>query len=138
MPSFPIELLPEAINKYLSLSAKQMSIPIDFPVTSFLSLIGGILARSVRLDMRPGHKWEEAPNVWAIMVGPPCSKKSPTLRRMCRPLAAIEEKARQEYVQAMKDYKGRKKAAEIAKLDFDEPEPFLQLSIRWLEKKSGS
>jgi hypothetical protein len=77
VPEFPINLLPEQIKKYLSLSAKQMSIPIDFPATSFLGLLGGILGRSIRLEMRPGQRWEEVANVWAIMVGPPAAKKKP-------------------------------------------------------------
>ncbi len=129
VPDFPVDLLPEPIKNYLSLSARQMSIPIDFPATSFLALIGGVLGRSVNLEMRKGQKWEEVANVWAIMVGRPAAKKSPTLRRICRPLAAIEEQARQDHARAYKDYKTRKKAAEKADLDFDEPEPILRRYI---------
>lgn len=129
VPAFPIDLLPQLIQDYLLLSARQMSIPIDFPVTAFLALIGGILGRSVRLEMRPGQKWEEVANVWAIMVGRPAAKKSPTLRRMCRPITAIEEVAKVEYVDAMKSFKARKKAAKDQNLDFDEPEPVLRRYI---------
>lgn len=129
VPQFPTTLLPQSIGDYLSLIARQMSVPVDFPATAFLALIGGIIGRSVRLDMRAGQQWEEVANVWAIIVGPPSAKKSPILKRICRPLAAIEEKARQEYVEQMKAYRIRKKIAEESKQVFDEDEPTLKRYI---------
>ncbi|MBS0637342.1 MAG: DUF3987 domain-containing protein [Verrucomicrobia bacterium] len=129
VPPFPIHLLSECLVQYLKLCAKQMCIPIDFSATSFLALIGGIIGRPIRLEMRPGQRWEEVANIWAVMVGPPASKKSPTLRRMCRPISALESLAEKKFSETMKVYKLDKKQAQEKDEDFDTPEPTLRRYI---------
>lgn len=111
VPSFPVELLPTPLKDYLQLSARQMSIPVDFPATMLLALMGGVIGRGVRLTIRPGHGWEEVANCWAVLVGPPSSKKSPTLRRLSRSLSIIETRALAEFKIAMEHYNGLKSLA---------------------------
>lgn len=127
VPLYPVHLFSKRIAEYITLCSRQMCIPVDFPATCFLALIGGVIGRSIRLEMRPGQRWEEAANVWAIMIGPPSSKKSPTLRRMCRPITALEDKAGKEFSDAMKELKARKQQA--GKNELDEAEPLLRRYI---------
>ena len=129
VPTFPIDLLSEDVRKYVEISARQLSIPVDFPVTTLLSLVGGILGRGIRLEMRAGQRWEEVSNDWGLLVGRSASKKSPTLRRMCAPLRGLEALAAEKHIHEMKEYRKQKKAAELAKQDFDEPEPRLRRYI---------
>lgn len=126
VPPFPLELLPESLRHYLQLFARQMSIPVDFPATTLLALVGGIVGRAVRLTMRAGHGWEEVANIWAVLIGPPSSKKSPTLRRLSRALLIVENNAKAEFEIAIKRYRELKKQAENAKVPFDLPEPILK------------
>lgn len=123
VPSFPVEVLPTDVSHYLQICAKQFSLPNDFSGTVFLSLLAGIIGRSTCLSMRPGQDWIESANIWAVLIGNPSSKKSPTYRRISRMIAALEQTAVHEHKLALKDHRRRKKEAKANNEDFDEEEP---------------
>ncbi len=100
--AYPVELLPSPIKEYVMLCSQQMCIPADFQATALIGFFGGLIGRAVQLDMRPGHCWKEAANIWAMLVGRPSARKSPVLRRTFELLAPIEEAAQKDYADAMK------------------------------------
>jgi hypothetical protein len=128
VPSFPVEILPKEVLDYLQICARQFCLPTDFAGTVFLALVAGIIGRSLHLDMRPGQDWKETANIWAVLVGNPSSKKSPTFRRS-RLIAYLEQTAAKEYRQNLEVHRRRKKEAKNNNEDFDEEEP---LMIRYI------
>lgn len=126
VPSFPVDALPEEVSKYLQICARQFCLPTDFAGTVFLALTAGVIGRSLFMDMRPGQEWIETTNIWAILIGNPSSKKSPTYRRISRLMTSLEKTAAIQHQEALKDYRLRKKVAKESKEDFDETEPLMR------------
>jgi Protein of unknown function (DUF3987) len=110
VPDFPLQALDQSLQKYVSILARQKSIPVDFPGTILLALSGGVIGRSIQLRMRPAQKWMESANVWAMLVGRPSSKKSPTLRELCNCIIGpLEDRAQREYKSEYAAYKSEAK-----------------------------
>lgn len=124
VPSFPLECLAVPIQEYCNIRAAQTCLPPDFMATTFIGVISGLIGRSFHLEMRPGHDWQEAANLWGLLIGVPASLKSPTIsaisKLLLKPLDTLTKK---QYEQALKDYKAKKRAAKNADDDFDDPEP---------------
>jgi hypothetical protein len=129
VPNFPQDALPDCLAHYALFSSRHMAIPIDFPATILLGLLGGSIGRTTLLDMRPGNRWFESANVWSMLVGRPSSKKSPTLRRMCQCIQPLEERALKDHAAQMADYKHRKAQAKKDDVYFDEEPPRLRRQI---------
>lgn len=123
VPEFPVELLPESIQRYLALCAYQMCTPVIYQATVFLAIVGGLIGRAVQLNMRPGHDWKEVANAWAMIVGQPSARKSPTLRQMFDLLNPIEEEAKQEYAHALKGFNDAQNAEPKPKGKHPPPHP---------------
>ena len=85
--------VPTEISHYLQICSRQFCLPNDFASTVFLALSAGIIGRSTCLEMRPGQDWMETTNIWAVLVGNPSTKKSPTYRRIARLIVALQQTA---------------------------------------------
>jgi putative DNA primase/helicase len=105
---------------------QQFCLPTDFAGTVFLALTAGVIGRSITLEMRKGQEWVETSNIWAVLVGNPSSKKSPTYRRISRLLASLEKIAAAEHHRAVVEYRDRKKAAKDSQIEFDENAPVMR------------
>ena len=123
VPSFPLEIFPEKVKEYISIIASQYSQVSDYAATVFITSICGLVGRSVHLRMRASVSWEETANCWSILVGAPSAKKSPILRRIFNLFKPLDKYAGETFALVIKAYNARKKAAEIAKEDFDELPP---------------
>lgn len=123
VPSFPLEIFPEKVEKYISITASQYSQVPDFAATAFITLICGLIGRSIHLRMRASDSWVETANCWSILVGAPSAKKSPVLRRIFSLFQPLDKRAGENFTAAIKAYAMRKKTAESAKEDFNELPP---------------
>ncbi len=124
VPAFPLDCLAEPIKEYCNIRAQQTCLPPDFAATTFIGVISGLIGRSYQLEMRPGHDWLEAANLWGLLIGNPASLKSPTIRAVSKLLLApLDAKAKKDYEEAVKAYTAKKRAAKEAKDDFDDHEP---------------
>lgn len=123
VPSFPITIFPEHVAEYISISALQHSQPPDYAATAFVTAVCGLIGRSIQLQMRPVGSWREVANCWSILVGAPSAKKSPISRHIFSLLKPLDKRAGEDFAIAIKTYNSRKKAAEIAKEDFNDPPP---------------
>ena len=118
VPSFPLEIFPDKVQKYISIIASQYSQAPDYAATAFITATCDLIGRSIHLQMRPS--WEETANCWSILVGAPSAKKSPILRRIFSLFKPLDKRAGEIFALAVKAYNGRKKSAENAKEVFDE------------------
>jgi hypothetical protein len=124
VPTFPIDCLAAPIKEYCQIRAVQTCLPPDFCATTFVGIIAGLIGRAFLLEMRPGHDWQEAANLWSLLIGNPASQKSPTLNAVSKLLLApLDTKAKIEYEAALREYKAKKQTAKKAGLDFDDQEP---------------
>lgn len=126
VPLFPVKTLPSDVANFIEIVSKQFSLPCDFAGTIFLTLTGGVIGRSISLEMRKGQAWIEVSNVWAILIGNPSAKKSPVYRRIGKLLSNLEKTAERDHHQAIKEFNERKKIAKSNNEDFDEPLPSMR------------
>lgn len=111
VPDFLLKALDPSLQDYISILAHQMCIPVDFHGTVLLALSGGVIGRNVQLKMRPTQKWKESANVWAMLVGRPSAKKSPTLRDLSNYIMGpLEDRAQREYKSQYAAYKSENKS----------------------------
>lgn len=94
---FPILSLESNVGSYVSILARQKSLPVDLAATTFLTLIAGVLGRKIQIRMKPEQNWMESANVWAALVAPPAFKKSPSLRELFSHVNLLESRAEEEY-----------------------------------------
>ncbi|MFX9791821.1 DUF3987 domain-containing protein, partial [Acinetobacter baumannii] len=59
--------------------------------------------------------WEETPVLWAVLVGPPGSGKTPIIREAAKPLWAIEQTLAEENRLAQEEYEQELLAWQAAK-----------------------
>lgn len=123
VPSFPLEIFPGHIRDYISRIAEQFSQVPDYAATAFITLLCGLISRSIHLQMRPQDSWKETANCWSILIGTPSAKKSPILRRIFNLLKPLDKRAGEVFAVNLKTYNARKKAADTAKQEFDELPP---------------
>ncbi|KPK32603.1 MAG: hypothetical protein AMS24_03790 [Chlamydiae bacterium SM23_39] len=120
VPDFPLEVFPKDVQEFISLTSKQFSQTPDFAGTTFIASIGGLIGRSIHLQMQEGNPWKETANCWAMLVGQPSAKKSPIMRRIFSLFKPLEKKAGIEFIAAKKEYKQIK---DMTGEDFEGPIP---------------
>lgn len=123
VPPFPMAIFPEQVAEYLSTAALQHSQQPDYAATAFITAVCGLIGRSTQLQMRPVGSWKEVANCWSILVGAPSAKKSPISRHIFSLFKPLDKRAGENFADETKIYNARKKAAEIAKSDFNDPPP---------------
>ena len=88
LPDFPTHIFPTWFEDYAQAVAHQESAPYEFPIAVAWAVIGTVLQRSARAASPDGH--EQSTNVYAVIVAPPSSSKSGTMKPMLAPLREIE------------------------------------------------
>jgi hypothetical protein len=113
--TFPVEVLPGAAARFVEESAAALHCPPDYVAVPALVLAGAALGASRALQIKPG--WCERPGLYAAVVAPPSSAKSPALRAAAAPVyreqARLHEKHRRD-LQDWQDAEGKgAKPAEV-------------------------
>lgn len=122
-PSFPIEVLPSPIRRFVEEGAASFPCPPDFLAIPTLCSIGAAIGRSRVLEVKPG--WVETARLWWGYVAPPGDMKTPSLclaerwakDRQREDFQLWREETR-EYEQALERWKKRPKGDDASK-----PEP---------------
>jgi len=118
MPLEP-ELVPEPLREYAVQSASCMDkAPLDFIVVPILTCFGALLGNSVRIKPKVhAANWLIPPNLWAVIIGAPSSKKTPSMNyglnlldHAIENVLNVQNKAyKQEYKTQIHLYNGKKK-----------------------------
>ena len=88
-PPFPIEALPERVQKFASALADSCQVPIDLPGCLILAVGAATIAK--RLKIKLGHDWTEPANLYIAVALPPANRKSGIFKEIVRPLVEIEK-----------------------------------------------
>jgi Protein of unknown function (DUF3987) len=86
---FPVDVLPEAVRRFVEGGARALGCPVDFLAVPALVVAGAALGNTWRLSITPTHQEHAA--LFGLIVGPPGSGKSPALTMALAPLRAIEQ-----------------------------------------------
>ena len=76
-PECPVELLGPTWAHYVRQWAANAAAPVDFVLAALLATAGGCIGNARHVSPKPG--WKEPPVIWAQVIGPPSSRKSPAV-----------------------------------------------------------
>lgn len=129
-PAFPLDIFPPAIVSWIEQGAAVTNTPPDYMATAVVVVAGRTLGTRVKVSILPG--WEEQANLYAAIVAPPSSTKSPSIMQVLKPLKELQEEAYMAYAAKRDAYNklvqlaksNSKSAKEIAKLPAPPTQPY--------------
>jgi len=98
-PELPRGLLPKIIEEFAVLNGKQMGAdPAGLAMGALVTCAAAIPDR-VRLKVKQYDDWFESARIWSALVGPPSTKKSPTIKRATSPLSKLDKQMMANWVE---------------------------------------
>lgn len=89
---FPVDVFPESLARYIRNVAEAMVCPPDLVGTLLLGVLSAAIGSSRVVRVKEG--WTEPAVLYAAIVAPPSSKKSPVFKEVLKP---VKERQRQQY-----------------------------------------
>lgn len=93
-PKLPLETFGAfgAFGGPLETLAKEARAPVDYVAFAFLTCVGALIGNSRPAMSDPqGSNWQEPIGFWTCLVGPPSSKKTPSIKPFQKILEGIEK-----------------------------------------------
>jgi putative DNA primase/helicase len=116
VPSFPMELLPDALRPWIADAAERARFSPAFAAVVCMAALGSVIGRKLGIRLKQHDDWTEYANVWGGIIGPPSALKSPAIRAAMKPFKALQVAADEAHAKRMAEYC---KEAELFKLRKD-------------------
>jgi Protein of unknown function (DUF3987) len=87
-PSFPLKVIGDEWGPWCHAHAQARNAPVDYVAVTLLIAASALIGHS-RWAKASGE-WKEPPHLWAALVGPPASGKSPAMKAITSLLGSIE------------------------------------------------
>lgn len=100
--SFPIEIYPESIQKYIIETQKTLNASVDYLGCSLLWVLSLCVGNTMKIEIKRG--WVEAGVIWMAIVGHAGIGKSHNINAMINPLLDINQREIKQYAEQMKRY----------------------------------
>jgi hypothetical protein len=88
VPPFPVKVFPAKVADYWLASARSLAVPVDYVAVPGLALLGAAIGRTRAVGIKKGYT--EVPALWTVVIAPPGSVKSASLKFARAPLAKAE------------------------------------------------
>lgn len=105
-PEFDVHWLGDVLGEWAITKAEGSSTAVDYVVVPLLSLAGAMLA-NVRWALA-GSQWMEPPLLWAAIVGPPSSGKSPAMSSVVDLVREAESRMGADHAGCLRDFEIKK------------------------------
>ena len=119
---FPLALLPEVLQPWISDIADRLQCPPDYPAIGAMIALASIVGRRVGIRPKRFDDWCVTPNLWGAIVGRPGLLKSPALNEAMKPLHRLEALAAEAFEaekvqrEAMEDVREQQKTVRKARI----------------------
>lgn len=110
------EIIPDGLRDWLIDIAHSKQVPLDFPVTTAITLISGLVGSRLGIKPKQYDDWLVIPNLWGMLVGSPSMMKSPVINDVSKPIKKLEIEAEKAFKSQMQAFSVN---AEIRKIDID-------------------
>jgi hypothetical protein len=101
-PEFPIHALPPAIRDYVEASARSINVPVEMVAVPIIAVAGALMGNRYHLALKTDYC--AYPSLWAAIVAPPGSGKTPALNAASRPLKMMQRMAMNEHQKRVNDH----------------------------------
>lgn len=112
--SFPIEVFPLDLQKYIVSCNETLSSSIDYLGCSLLWMTSIMVGNSINIEVKKG--WKETANLWIALIGKAGIGKTPSINNITFPLTNKNSKEIKEYI---KNYEKYEAFLELDKKDQD-------------------
>jgi len=119
---FPVEVLPETFRRFVREASASIGCPPDYVGMAALVAASAAIGDTRRIILK--RDWSESAALYAAVVGPPASKKTPATSIALRPVRDRQMKLKAEYERQMEEH--RAKLADLGKDDPKPPKPTLK------------
>ncbi len=89
LPTFPVEGLPEVLREFVAGTAEELQIPMDLIAVLTLAALSAAQVGRTEVEVNPG--WAEPVTLYALGLAESGSRKSNAVRRVTKPLVAIQK-----------------------------------------------
>jgi hypothetical protein len=103
VPPFPVDVFPERVAHFVRRVATAMGCPVDFPGVGALVVSSAAIGAARCLRVKDG--WDEKPGLYAVIVSPPGTAKTPALKKVMKPVYDEQDRLYQEYLAARAGFK---------------------------------
>lgn len=117
VPRIAEDMVPSVLWKFAKSNSEQIGAAREAIAISSLFACTAAISDDVKIQPRSNATWVESPRIWAVLVGPPSSKKSPAVSVSIKPLqkldrqrAGVATEKRTQYDLDMKVYKAQEAA----------------------------
>ena len=117
VPRIAEDMVPSVLWKFAKSNSEQIGAAREAIAISSLFACTAAISDDVKIQPRSNATWVESPRIWAVLVGPPSSKKSPAasvaikpLQKLDRQRAGVAAEKRAQYDLDMKVYKAQEAA----------------------------
>jgi uncharacterized protein DUF3987 len=108
---FAPDLLPDSLRPWILDVAERTQAPIEYVAVSAMVALGAAVGRRVGARPRRLDDWQEYPNLWGMVIGPPSWMKSPAVEEGKRPLAMLADRALDGFENAHRQWEAEAEAA---------------------------
>ena len=123
MPTFPLDVLPEVVQKFVRSQSTIIGCDISGMAMSTLGVFSGALHHGFGLRMMRNGNWYARPCMWVLLVTGPSERKTPTLKAAARPLVRYEAHLRAKHEADLRDFEIAKSENEDEASTLREPKP---------------
>ncbi|MGH8502881.1 MAG: DUF3987 domain-containing protein [Gammaproteobacteria bacterium] len=90
VPTFDADtLLPQTLRPWIMDEADRMPCPPDFIASAALVALGSIIGARCAIKPKTRDDWLVVPNLWGGVVGPPSTKKTPSMNSGLKPMGRL-------------------------------------------------
>ncbi len=105
-PAFPVQVFPPPLEAYARELAATLRAPLDFVGAAMMATAASAIGQSVNLRLT--RTWTEAALFFLILVARPGTSKSPVIRSVVGPLAALDRRLREKSRRDRESWEGAK------------------------------
>lgn len=116
---FPTDCLPEQLQNLADDAQTTLGIPADYIAVSGMVTMAAAIGGA--LEIEPKRGWRDRPIIWAGILGPPGTAKSPAIDIASRPLTKLQGVKREDWSLALAAWK------DAPKEERDGPAPRLEI-----------
>jgi hypothetical protein len=113
--SFDPEMLPGPLRPWVLDIAERMQVPLDYVAAGAVAVAASLVGRKIGIRPKRYDDWLVVAVIWAGIVGPPSTLKSPALAEITRPLDRLVAEAREAHAAASAEHEAEAAAVEATK-----------------------
>ena len=101
VPPLTRGMLPIAIGGYVFDIAERRQAAPDFAAVAAICAAAAVIGNRVLMAPKQKDNWQEPPNLWGALIGPPSVGKTPSLKSALGPVYAIQDLIREAWQQGV-------------------------------------